>query len=72
MASRKRYRYTFEVVFFSEGQKAEFSERVESARRKLEGERGGVRLSNVEFFSHLLGMAESGNLQSPVAQGTRS
>ena len=59
MASRKRYRYTFETVFSTEEQKTQFSERVESARQKLERRLGGIKLSNFEFLCSLLGLAES-------------
>lgn len=57
MASRKRYRYTFEVVFFTEDDKASFSERMESVRRRLEAD-SGVRLNNHQLLSQLLTLAE--------------
>ena len=59
MASRKRYRYTFEVVFASEDEKASFSEPVERVRRKLEGSEGGGKWNNLQLLSRLLGMAEA-------------
>ena len=73
MASRKRYRYTFEVVFSSEEQKASFSERVESVRRKLEGREGSVKLNNFEFLSRLFETveAETGSAVSQESQPDR-
>ena len=59
MAKRKRYRYTFEVDFPSEEQKALFSDRVESVRRKMEGLEGGRRLNKLELLSRLLAIAEA-------------
>ena len=59
MASRKRYRYTFEIVFSSEEEKTGFSERVERVRRKLEGSAGGKKLNNMDLLSHLLGIVET-------------
>ena len=59
MASRKRYRYTFEVVFATEELKASFAERVESTRRDLKS-REGMSLNNFELLSHLRETAEAG------------
>ena len=59
MVKRKRYRYTFEVDFPPEEQKALFSDRVESMRRKMEGLEGGRRLNKLELLSRLLAIAEA-------------
>ena len=61
MASRKRYRYTFEVVFPSEEQKTLFSDRVEGVRRKVEATEGGKKLNNFDLLSRLLAMVEAGS-----------
>ena len=72
MASRKRYRYTFEVVFATEELKASFAERVESTRRDLES-REGVRLNNFELLSRLMETAEAGtNARDATAREERS
>ena len=66
MASRKRYRYTFEVVFSSEDQKALFSERVESVRRKMENLEGESKLNNFKLLSRFLA------IQVEAAPGTET
>ena len=58
MASTKRYRYTFEVVFLAEDEKTLFSERVESARQTLETMDGGVKMSSFQLMSRLLAMVD--------------
>lgn len=70
MAKRKRYRYTFEVDFPSEEEKALFSDRMESVRRKMEGLEGGHRF---EILSRLFAIAETlpGTETSQAPQETR-
>ena len=72
MASRKRYHYTFEVVFATEELKASFAERVESTRRDLES-REGMNLNNFELLSHLMETAEAGtNARDATSREERS
>ena len=71
MASRKRFRYTFEVVFAAEEHKTSFSERVESVRRSLENKEG-VKLNNLELLSRLLETAEAGTCVPPPSREVRS
>ena len=71
MASRKRYRYTFEVVFATEDEKASFSERVERVRRKLEGNEGRGKWNNLQLLSRLLEMAEASS-ETGVASQTQA
>ena len=59
MVPRKRYRYTFEVVFHTEEHKTQFSECVDRAKQKVEDRQGGKKLSNFEFLDSLLSVAES-------------
>ena len=54
MVKRKCYHYTFEFDFPSEEEKALFSDRVQSVRRKMECLEGGHRLSKLELLSRLL------------------
>ena len=72
MASRKRYRYTFEVVFATEDEKASFSERVERVRRNLEGNEGGGKWNNLQLLSRLLGMAEASGEPGVAAPESRA
>ena len=60
MASRKRVRYNLQLSFVSDAERQSFSERVERVRSRLGGTQ---QLSNNEFLSHLLDLAE----RDPIA-----
>ena len=60
MASRKCYRYTFEVFFPSKERKASFSDRIEAVQQHFEAASGvrGSKMNNFDLLSCMVILAE--------------